>query len=295
MKEKIFIFILVAFGMAALADAMAATFSPENCLNVSVDEKGIISVSGNAADVEKIKKLIQFCPDKYKGGCSDNRIIPPASSITGVKKFQINLESAKVGQRAFNFKSGALWLHIPNPLVEVGNGLILEMSQPNPESEDGRGGAHFVISAGYEPLYPLSAGGESCIKTIDVGISPKPSPSAVREIIPAGQVMGGGDSRAVVKGDGNDVIPQTIKQQARQKTTVKGNNNTVKKNINQIGVNAKTTGANSPVTVHINGIPSASDETCMKCHQNVIIKKDPAVKGNVPEQQKKEEKKEVKK
>lgn len=282
----------------AIGIASAATFSPETCLKVSQSPDGLITVMGDPADVAKVKKLEQYQPDKLKGKPTiDNKTIGPSSDSGSAKTFQLNMDSLRnSGQRAFNFKGGhGTWLHISNPLVEVSNGLILEMSQPNPESEGGRGGAHFVfMSDGYTPLYPIDSGGSAC-RPQEVLIQIPMDITAPQKRIISTPDVGAGDNKVSVKGDNNDITPQKIQQKQKQKVSIKGNNNTVKQKQTQIGINAKTTGANSPVTIHINGLPTVEDETCIKCHTNVVKKTTTDKNGNVVIEQKIEQKKEVKK
>jgi len=127
--------------------AFAETFQVIHCLYVSADNNGVVTVKGHPDDINRIGLLCQFKPDKFKGrDWMDNRILSPVSKTDTEVRFQMNMSSAQKGQRAFNLKSGRYWLSIPSSLVVVGSNLILEMSQPSADSEDGRGGAHFVFT-----------------------------------------------------------------------------------------------------------------------------------------------------
>jgi len=145
--KKIFIAVLAIGIFVSMASVSSAvTFQVIDCLHVKANTNGLITVTGNPQDVQRLTKMVQFCPDKFKGGCGDNRYIAPMSKSGGTATFQLNMSSARNGQRAFNFKSGKEWLLIPHGLVSVEDNSILEMSQPNSDSEDGKGGAHFVFT-----------------------------------------------------------------------------------------------------------------------------------------------------
>lgn len=146
MNMKKFFFIISAILLFWAGSASAVTFEAENCLYVSEDQNGVVTVTGEPSDISKITMLVQFSPDKFKVGSPDNRYITPTSKNDREIRFQMNMSSARSGQRAFNLKSGSLWLRIPHKLVVVGKNLILENSLPSPDSEDGRGGAHFVYT-----------------------------------------------------------------------------------------------------------------------------------------------------
>jgi len=275
MKRKVMVLMAVVF-MLFSVNAWAATFSVESCLTVSADKDGKVTISGSAADVDRIKKLIEFCPDKFKGGCWDNLPLNPVSKDQASVLFELDKDRVKSNQRSFNFKSNGLWLLIPHPMVKVGSNLILENSMASPDSEDGRGGAHFTFIGdvtNYQPLYPLTNwGGEACgEKVVSQPVAAPapvaPAPKMVEKAAPASK----GDAMASsggIKGNDNKVTQQPVKQV--QKNKIKGNNNKVSQTqiSNQSSVNVKT-GNNSPVniTVHQGGYPGLFDSSCLKCHK----------------------------
>lgn len=307
MKTKVLLICLMVGGLFLASLAGAETFTPKDCLYIDADENGRVFHKGNPVDIAVFTTGEQFCPDQFKaseGGICDvlrNKYQDFRTDNPDMTWFQLNMKSVdERGQVAFNDHAGRPWLLLPNPKVVIRKNLALEMSYPNNSSE---GGAHFVYTGhGYVPKYPVSGGGEACREPVvslevpTVAEKPKKAVPAkkILAVGPADQVMGGGDSKATVKGDKNDVTPQTVKNQGKiGKTVIRGNNNTVKKKITNIGIAAKTTGDNSSITIHINGLPTVEDETCIKCHTNVVKKTTADKNGNVVTEQKVEQRKET--
>lgn len=171
MKSKKLVVFFGIIGVLLFGVAYAETFSPVNCLYVDADTNGRVITKGSPIDIAMLTTAVQFCPDQLKadaGGSCDvlrNKYQDFVIINPGEATFQLNMRSiSDKGQVAFNLKNGRLWLLITNPNVVVGKNLALEMSYPNPGSEDGKGGTHFVYTGhGYVPKYPVSGGGEACV------------------------------------------------------------------------------------------------------------------------------------
>ena len=283
MKRKVMVLMAVVF-MLFSVNAWAATFSAESCLTVSADSNGRVTISGSGSDVGKISRLIEFCPDKYKGGCWDNLPLNPVSNDQASVFFELDKERIKSNQRSFNLKSNGLWLLISHPMVKVGSNLILENSMASPDSEDGRGGAHFTFIGdvtNYQPLYPLANwGGEACgEKVVSQPVAAPapvaPAPKVAEKAAPASK--GDAVASSGIKGDKNEVAQQPVKQVQKpvQKSKIKGDNNKVtqKQESYQSNVNVKA-GNNSPVniTVHQGGYPELFNSSCLKCHKHEDVR-----------------------
>ena len=140
----------VTLALGVPADSDAKTFRLQKSMKVMVDGNGLVTLSFESpSDVDHVRKLIQFCPDRTKKGCGNNIVIMAKSTGNCCQvTFQLDLKAAEeFGQNAFNFKWVNDWLAIPDPIVERGPGIIYELSAPSGDSEDGKGGHHFTWKA----------------------------------------------------------------------------------------------------------------------------------------------------
>lgn len=258
--------------------ASAVVFMDQGSVKVSAPNKeGLVHVNGDPCVLDQYLRDIQFCPDqvKYTVGCGlDWRIGAKRISQTEAI-FQLDMAAVARGQRAFNFKNGALWSQVS--AAKTGEGVIVEMSDPNPDSEDGRGGCHYVYIAdlpagSYVPNKPELCGG-GYVKPVA-----KPTPAVAAPIADM--------SQAVVKSP--DAQVNQSKQVANVKVSVKGNNNTTvtvtkqQKNITQqkgaTVRNIKIKGNNNIIracTYNINYTvqnmgQSVASDNCAGCHNSKV-------------------------
>lgn len=302
MKKKVMIMML-----AVMLLAVSAAFA-----------NPVIYLAGDAwVEVNPVKDAVQFiwkfsdsgdmwpdnqvmyCPDPLRGGCDQN--IPFAPVVSG-KNYQFNVPMMVIagGQSGFSLAkdgnwSDNLWLGLPDcSKLHLGRNLIYYNSTPDSNIPNSGGmhilyvgpGAPFVPKADDPRIYNCAA---EPVKSVTMSTAPQKRSACAPN-------AGACDDNVSVKGNDNDVTSQKVKNQGKiGKTVIKGNNNTVKKNLTNIGIAAKTTGNNSPITVHINGVPLVADETCIKCHTNVVKKTTTDKNGNIVTEQKIEQKKEVKK
>lgn len=278
MKKKVMIMML-----AVMLLAVSAAFA-----------NPVIYLAGDAwVEVNPVKDAVQFiwkfsdsgdmwpdnqvmyCPDPLRGGCDQN--VPFAPVVSG-KNYQFNVPMMVIagGQSGFSLAkdgnwSDNLWLGLPDcRKLHLGKNLIYYNSTFDPGIPNS-GGMHILYIGPGAPFVPKADDPRryNCeaepVKSVTVSTAPQ------KRIISTPDV-GAGDNKVSVKGDNNDITPQKVQQKQKQKISIKGDNNTVKQRQTQIGINAKTTGASSPITIHINGLPTVEDETCIKCHTNVVKK-----------------------
>lgn len=202
MKKFVAVMLSAIFALALASTASAETFSPKNCLYVEANQNGLVTFRGDRVDIEKLTSLPQFCPDGSAAGCGDSF---PAKSV-GNGAYQLEMRAVRDGLRSFNGKSGKLWLAIPNPLVVVGSGLLIENSLPSPNSEDGKGGAHFTLvgdigKANYKVLHPVvNQGGGACVNSAQAS-TPVSDETAVGEAKAELADLKREECKVLVKGD----------------------------------------------------------------------------------------------
>lgn len=246
---------------------------------------------------------VQFCPDPLREGCDPN--VPFAAEIPKTEVYKGNIfqydipgEVIEAGQSALNLANdsdwfNALWLGLPDcQKLHLGPHLIYYRSMPDP-SISKSGGWHILYVGPGAPFIPQA--GDPRIYNCAEPAKSAAAPIAPQKRIISTPDVGAGDNKVSVKGDNNDVTPQKVQQKQKQKVSIKGNSNTVNQKQTQIGINAKTTGENSPITIHINGVPVAEDETCIKCHTDAVKKTTADKNGNVVTEQKIQQTKELKK
>lgn len=142
----------IGFWLALSVSAQAAMFEDDGC-KLSTKPTGKVTVyCPKASDLEKYVFDLQFCPDqiKYTVGCGLN--LKKNFEITSPTTAEVMLDMGAVrqGQRAFNPKMNTTtWSHVM--ASKAGEGLIVEMSDPNPDSDDGRGGCHYTFVADLPP------------------------------------------------------------------------------------------------------------------------------------------------
>lgn len=241
---------------------------------------------------------VQFCPDPLREGCDPNVPFAAANAGGNVYQYSIPMEVIAGGQSALNLANDsnwfdALWLGLPDcQRLHLGPHLIYYRSIVDP-SIPKSGGMHILYVGPGAPFIPQP--GDPRIYNCGKPVKSVAVPSAPQKRIISALDVGAGDNKVSVKGDSNDVTPQKVQQKQKQKISIKGDNNTVKQKQTQIGINAKTTGNGSPITIHINGVPVVEDETCIKCHTDVVKKTTADKNGNVVTEQKIQQKKESKK
>jgi hypothetical protein len=152
--------------VAVTSTVFAKTFS-DGGVKISAEAgNGKIHVQGNASDIDKYVKNIQFCPDqiKYQDGftCGLNWPISAERVSANEVVFHLDMNAVQNGQRAFNFKNNGAWSQVLSSKT-AGN-VVIEMSDPSDGSDDGRGGCHYTyvgdLPAGsYIPYKPELCGG----------------------------------------------------------------------------------------------------------------------------------------
>lgn len=166
MKKTTNVLAMAVFLVAVTSTAFATTFSDGGVKIWGESSNGRIHVTGSQEDVEKYVRNIQFCPDqiKYKPGfvCGLNWPVTVERISSTEAVFQLDADGMKNGQRAFNFKSDGHWSQVSTS--KTNGNIVVEMSDPNADSEDGRGGCHYTyvgdLPAGsYTPYRPEACGG----------------------------------------------------------------------------------------------------------------------------------------
>lgn len=150
-KRITFLIGILCFFMTGIV--FADTYDPKYCLYVSSpNTDGIVVIKGNPVDISRATILEQYKPDKFKHkDVMGNKFLKPISRTDTELRYQLNMASAKKGQRAYQLHfnvDGDLWLLLPNPKVVVGENTKLDHSDPNSDSLTG--GAFFV----YTPAIP---------------------------------------------------------------------------------------------------------------------------------------------
>lgn len=270
----------VTFLMVAVTSTVfAATFADGGVKISAENGNGRIHVTGAQGDVDKYVRDIQFCPDQVKYQkdfvCGLNWPIPVERVSPTEAVFQLDMNAVANGQRAFNFKNDGHWSQVSTS--KLGGNLVVEMSDPNGDSEDGRGGCHYTyvgdLPAGsYTPYNETACGGAA--RVVRTVAKPAPAPTAPRaEMV-----------QTVVRSSDAQIVQS--KQVAKVSVKIKGNNNTVitkirqQKNINQQkGATVKIKGSNNKVkacTVNINitnqlmGGHAVAPNNCAGCHNNDV-------------------------
>lgn len=169
--RKISMLALMLMLVAVTSTAFAVLF--EDDCKLSTEPSGKIKVHcPKPGDLQKYVFNYQFCPDqvKYTTGCGNN--LPSDFKIISETDAEAQMEMGAVsrGQRALNPKTNVTtWSHVM--ASKAGPGLVVEMSDPNDDSQNKAGGCHYTFIAdlpagSYVPYKPELCGGNASGKYV---------------------------------------------------------------------------------------------------------------------------------